>query len=145
MVSKFSIFFNYNSSRNKVYVFTFMTFISNLFCLIEHWLFIDFLKCILKFIFLKNFRKFRCKQNSMLLILKLNMWRMSLKIEYFFVNFIFKCFRFFWFYLSFFEHVIYIMVFVNKKIILGTTMLNSFRYFWKHIFNMTMHVWFCFI
>lgn len=80
-----------------------------------------------------------------LLIFKFDLWIMTFKIYNHLINFVFELVRFFFLNLSFFEHLINVLVLMHQKIIGSSSHLNSFCDFWEIQFNLFMHILFCFI
>lgn len=70
---------------------------------------------------------------------------MTFKIYNHLINFMFELVCFFFFDLSFFEHLINVLVLVHQKIIRGSSHLNSFCDFREIKFNFFVHILFCFI
>ena len=98
----------------------------------------------LQIISVKNFSKFRLILHPLMLIKQRDFFKVILKLKNQFINFALESCSFFVFNLTYFEHLINIMILMNQKIILCPSHLNGSSNFREHLFDMCGHVIFSF-
>lgn len=120
-----TILFNNDSSGNVENIFDILTFGNdNIFWVIEFFCKFTVGHSCLKVLSVKDFRKLRIVDDSMILINELNFWFLHLEVEDLFIYFSSQGSSFFVFNLSFFEHLFDKVVLMSQEIILSSSMLN---------------------